>query len=427
MYEVKQYELTKGIIRKLIVFKTANRVLGEYSLANKYLNIRRSKERNYEYNGEQYVNHVVRFLNFLLEYREMFFDLDYENITVDAAQAFLDFISTEPCRTGAEPKTPTIKNYRKSISFFLMNLKSGGICPKLENHFIMQRVDEKYKYIDYELNIYAQKENGGQCEVIRDCPEFFIDSLIQNARRYDPDIYMLISLQINAGLRPAEACNVRMLDSCYGAGYQVVAYDVDGKLKANSLTIDLRKTAYKRMLRRDGVRTGGIKKPRCVDVYYPFIDQLLNDINAYVEMSKYRVREDTRPLVTCAYKREGVHPAITYHAYYSRFKDLCYKHVFPELEKRGMIYEWYAAKLKEGKFGPHMLREYFTCRLVKQGVQWSQIMRYRGDKNVQSAIVYVLKGGAFEESILDTNQMICDEVRIHGNVVEKSRSIPFKF
>lgn len=424
MYSVSKFMVKDGVVKKLIRFDSDLRFVRHFSIANKYLMIRRNRLRNETYDGGQYVNHVTRFLNFLNEYKGIFFETDADRITLDDAQDFLDVITHEICRTGSEPKTSTMKCYRHNITKFLINLKDYSVCTELNKHYLM-RVDEYTNRTVYELELDKKTENHKNQIVIRDCPEFFVDALLEMARKYDPEVYILVALSIYAGLRPSEACNMRMLDSIYGPGYEFVSVIDEGEIETMSLCLKLDVMAHKRMLRQDHVKVGGIKSPRVVDVYGPFLEKLLNAINEYLQYTKDRKREITKPLVVGKYKTGGYHKAMTYNNYHRRFKRLCNQYVFPYLAKQGVMQEWYVQKLKSGKYGPHMLREYFTCRLVKEGVKWAQIMTYRGDKNTQSAVIYVLKGGAFEDSILNTQRMICEEIHANGEKLDKIRDTVF--
>ena len=91
--------------------------------------------------------------------------------------------------------------------------------------------------------------------------------------------------------------------------------------------------------------------------------------------------------------------------------------MIPALLANGGTEAAYAEKLDEAGcyYGPHFFREYFTCQLVEDGMSWDLVMHFRGDKNEESAINYVLKGGKIQGIAMETGEVIAEYLISGGN------------
>lgn len=414
MYNWKKIKLpNQKISKELITYKIDN--ITFYSLANKFLMLRKGRSVSVDTTDSNYIHTIVHFLDYLCKKENYFFDLRPELLTFDMAQDYLDYYCTTKTFRGDEPCEAARIRTKKHLTHFLLNLKSANICPDLKEHEVAYYEHSDFTgniiITSYELSHYTAV-NQPKVVVLRYCPDYFIDELFDQAAKNDPDLYMLMALQRYAGLRPSEACNVRTQDSSYGAGYKI-SYKLDGEsgiYEAHSLSFDIKKKPYIRPLRTDDVYVGGIKRPREVDVYPGYVPVLSSIINDYVLFSSRRKREYTGPLVTTPTRKNGYNMAITYDSYRIKFNNLVEEYVIPSLINQGGLKALYAKKLKESYYGPHMLREFFTCELVRNNLGWSELMHYRGDKGESSAVIYVLKGGVLNDSISYTEQVISKDI-----------------
>ncbi|WP_044936597.1 site-specific integrase [Pseudobutyrivibrio sp. LB2011] len=380
---------------ELIKLESEDSMIGYYSVANSFLGIRKTSNRRKGFDYSEYLHTIVHFLNYLLTEEEFFFESDYRKIELSMAQRYIDYYCDKRSKDGDEISNQARKMIRNRISEFLQNMKNSNACDNLKEHYITRMNSNDWK--EYELTYYKKTSKDGVI-VIRKVPDFFIVELLEQARLHDIDCYMLIALQILAGLRPSEACNVRSSKSIYGAGYEITKR-IDESIEPIDIRIDLKKPSTQRYLRKDGVKVGGIKRPRTVPIHPAFVKQLAELIESYELITQGRIREATGPLVTNKTLSDGWNKAITYTSYEKKFKKICELYVFPILWERGGIEREYVSLLQKNFYGPHMLREFFSCELVRMGCSWDEVMKYRGDKGEKSAITYVLKGGVFDDAI----------------------------
>ena len=265
-----------------------------------------------------------------------------------------------------------------------------------------------YEEIYRDLDFYHLPTGEPDVKVYRDCPQFFVDLMLQKAKDKDICLYTILMLQICTGMRPSEVLNMRTKNSSYGAGYSE-EYDDIGAIK--SLTIDISKKAILQPLRSDGKKRDSIKKARKVQVFGKHrVKAAWSAIQEYLTYTQGWLREPTEPLFVNKTTKElhqknakgsyciiKVHMARTYRSYANDYKRLILDDVIPALSRGDMEQVGYASVLATHAFGPHMLREYFTCRLYEEGYGWLTIMDARGDKSPQTAIIYLLKGGAVKK------------------------------
>lgn len=410
-YISKKYKFkdkdNKPIERYLIVRQNENEIMPYISIVNKYYDPHYGKIRRYEYAGKEVCSKIARFCDFLLNEKGLDPECDLGKITYEHAQEFLFFYGTHPkINSNEEPGTVSQINARNAITLFLESLKNSGINHNFASHYLRKKEGGYRGGMLYELAIYSTK-SPPKYKVIRDSPKFFIDKLLEAASWYDLDLFMLMSLQIYAGLRPSEAVNVRMTSSCYGPGI-IFEYAFNGAI--NSICIDLSKAAINRPMRSDLIHVGYIKKPREVNVYPGYVNALFDIYTRYIAHSCNRNRESMMPLVTNSTTKKGFNMAFTYDNYRKRFKSLCENYVFPSLINDGGERRIYAEKLMQSKYGPHMLREYFTCRLFEAHVPWSQIMELRGDSDPNTVVLYLLQGGALKKLTCDIAANMGEEI-----------------
>lgn len=395
------------IERRLIAYGD-RKLENNYSIMNKFCNVYTAHQRSYAYAGKEIVGKCAQFCEYLSDVKGLNVETDYTEITFEDAQDFLNFYCTSPKRnTSDEPGFQSRKEALRAVSCLLEGLKQHGYGKDLDKHYITAE-KESSRGKKYELYIYSYRdETETQTKVIRDVPEFFVKKMVEMAWKYDIDTWMLMQLQIYAGLRPSEACNVRSAESSYGSGIKTIFGYEDIPI---SMRIDISKEARLRPLRSDYTQIGSIKKPREVTVYGGYVPLLYDAYINYIKATKDRKKEEYGPLVTNRYQKEGYHMAMSYDNYRKRFKSLATKLVIPYLVNCGGEKKIYAEKLMGGKFGPHMLREYFTCRLFEANLNWSDIMYYRGDKSAETAVLYLLKGGTFKRLSISEGGVLGEEI-----------------
>lgn len=400
----------------MIVFQTKKMAMPRYSEANFHLKLFSGVPKRRSYSGKSYVNIVVNFLNYLI----LAFDYKYDDkpnqLRYIHAQHYLNYYAITVNSKGDNPSNKAIEEQRYHITTFLQNLKDDKVCPDLDQHYLRRNISNNTRKTiwQYEL-IITRNSNESSSEVYRFCPKYFVDEYLKQARLHNPELFILGALQIDAGLRPSCACNVRTMQSSYGPGYKKVL-DPEGNLLA--LKIDLKKSPYDRPLRDDGVKVGGIKKPREIDVYPPNVHHLNQAIESYLAYTSDRKRESSEPLVVSRYHRGGKYNrCYTYDTYIKAFHSLCDEYVIPALLAKGGTEAAYAEKLDEAGcfYGPHFFREFFTCQLVEDGMSWDLVMHFRGDKSEESAINYVLKGGKIQEIAMETGEVIAEYLISGGN------------
>ena len=420
IYKSKKYKIkdknNKPIDRYLIIRQNENEIMPYVSIVNKYYDPHYGKIRRYEYAGKEVCSKIARFCDFLFNEKGLDPECDLGKITYEHAQEFLFYYGTHPkINSNEEPGIVSQINARNAITLFLLSLKNSGINHNLDSHFLRKKEGGYKGGMLYELTIYSTK-SPPKYKVIRDSPKFFVEKLLEAASWYDQDLFMLMSLQIYAGLRPGEAVNVRMTSSCYGPGI-IFEYAYSGAI--NSICIDLSKAAINRPLRSDLVRVGYIKKPREVKVYSGYVNVLFDVYTGYIAYTCSRNREAMMPLVTNTTTKKGFNMAFSYDNYRKRFKSLCETYVFPALINEGGERRIYAEKLMQSKYGPHMLREYFTCRLFEAHVPWSQIMALRGDSDPNTVVLYLLQGGALKKLTCNIATNMGEEILSFDDVSEK--------
>lgn len=412
MYVAEKIEVEKNVERYIVSLESEIPEFKYKSELNKMLKTFRNKNRNYAYAGKEYVLMVVRFANYLVSEKGMNPEESYLAISFEDAQDFLIAYCLAPNKYGDLKTVEALKRCRRHLTEFLINLKDNGNI-SLQNHYL-KRVESMTgagrRMVDYELALFLNNSQPSK-KVFRECPQFFVEELLEQARRFNPDMWMLICLQVAAGLRPSEACNVRCEDSCYGPGI-LRQYDSAGGVRR--IQIDIKKDVWERPLRNDGIFVGSIKKPRMVEVHPSNVEFLSECLDVYISLTADRNREKYGPLVTNYRKRNGYNMAMTYDSYRKAFKQLVEKWVIPALLAKGGIEAAFAKEMQGEYYGPHMLREGFTCQLVRKKEDWYAIMNYRGDRSPESAVTYVMKGGVVKDAIDDIKEEIGMEIQEYG-------------
>ena len=212
----------------------------------------------------------------------------------------------------------------------------------------------------------------------------YLDLLLYEAKKYEPDIALGIALGAYAGLREGEVVNIS-----FGAfrtiqrGFGIVS-GVEINLTADATFF----TNWK-----GKTDPGSIKKYRTQRVYSDFVTAvttLLDEHTASMAARGFSTGKDAPVFVN----RQG--KPMTVQTYSDRVKSLFYQRFLPALrntcEQQG-TYANHAAFIDayESEYpGAHMFRHWFTMYLLtKAGLTSGEIMKWRGDSSQESMNDYI--------------------------------------
>jgi len=240
-------------------------------------------------------------------------------------------------------------------------------------------------------------------EIFRDIPAKVFKIIVNQAFQQVPDIAFAICISAFAGLRPGEVCNVRQENSPLGNGLTITS--ADGVVKA--VDIDLR-TEY--VLRRDGVKCGGIKKERRQRVHPAFLSAFCEAYEFHKKLLQDRFEQDYCPMFVGS---DG--KAMTYFNYRSKFQRLITEHVRPILLKNDdPECRLYGQLLYENTLGPHALRHFFSVQLALMGEDVAGLQYWRGDSNPESALLYLQNKGDLIKELSNANALFADFMITEG-------------
>lgn len=330
--------------------------------------------------GNKRHTYVAKFLNYL------FFDSDYKirkltDITLKMVEDFLNAYGMgELCEDDNTRSETTVKKCVSVIIDFLDELISKEKCKLKRN--------EMYKEVEYrtkkgriktkKVPVFEVRFIPKENKILRDMPEKVFSLLMNQIRTNHPDILMTASASAFAGLRPGETVNIRRRDSALGPGLKFTIEDGE----VIDVSIDLTKELN---LRSDFIRVAGIKKERIAKVYPAFLNLFYEFYQEYMKFMEGRTYEaEYGPL---SVNNKGM--AMTYQDYRNRFKKaveelipICLSSEDSEVVRYGML-------LQEYSLGPHVLRHWFSVKLVLFGEDVASLMYYRGDTSPESALTYL--------------------------------------
>ena len=394
MYEAYTVFLN-GTKRKLIAYRPYQvKELVRFSVANQYLKIRESGNTGLTYSARDYVFAVIRFLNYCMEQLGLEdLENDLPNITFQMAQDYITDYCRKPKTNNGEYRGKQARlNEVKLITRYLINIKS--INPNLAECWLKEKNDDTGK-TKYQIKPILTSSVPSK-EVNRDCEDWFAQLFLDYAYKEDIRVWFIALIQYYTGLRPSEVLNLRHPNSIYGPS---IIYSVDLSGNIMDVGIDLSKEAWERPLRDDGVINGRVKKPRNAIISYKSHEIIIDAYLLILGLTRDKERQDYGPLIINNYKNKktGKHMAYTYDSYRIAFHKIVENYVFPKLREQGGKYEAYVNRFAGKDYGPHMFRHGFSCRFVEEGSEdWATLMALRGDKSPESAVTYVVKGGAFK-------------------------------
>jgi site-specific recombinase XerD len=204
-------------------------------------------------------------------------------------------------------------------------------------------------------------------------------------------------------LRAGEVCNIRQEQSPIGGSLKVTRVGNDARKVEIDLTREL-------PMRSDAVFCGKIKKERVQCVYPPFLDAF---DTAYRHHRQWLSAQKFEPEY-CPMFVNNRGKAMTYNDYHSRFRYLVNERFRPALLESGDVEcRLYGQMLYENRLGLHSLRHWYSVQLVLHGEDIAQIQYWRGDKNPESALVYLQNKGDLVRELENANETLI-EILMHN-------------
>lgn len=233
----------------------------------------------------------------------------------------------------------------------------------------------------------------------------YLDLLLYEAKKYEPDITLGIALGAYAGLREGEVVNVtygrvRTIRKSFGM--------------ISGIEIDLRDKApyFKNWSKKTD--PGTIKKNRIQKVYNDFISDIseLYDYHMTLMESKGFDVSGNAPLFV---NKQG--NPMSVQTYSDRVKKLFYERFLPTLKKTCEVQGTYADNAAfidayEVEYpGAHMLRHWFTMYLLtKAKLTSGEIMKWRGDSSQESMNDYIHENADLIEVFKDSSYTFQSQV-----------------
>ncbi|MCM3671627.1 hypothetical protein M3181_21970 [Mesobacillus maritimus] len=334
------------------------------------------------------------------------------SITIEHGQRFLQAYADGEIGNRERKEASTVYRANIEVARFYIWLQKMH-KKKVSNIYTITMLEsEEYRDKDGKIGYYQKTpfdlvvSDVVRKQVFRDIPNKVFWKLLRLSQIYYPDITLGLCLQAFCGLRPGEVCNVRQLVCPLdGGGYTYSLYG--GKLE--SFTINL---TNKYPMRSDMVDVGGIKKRRHQTCYKAFLPVLEHYYNLHIERLKNKfVEPGYFPLFV---NEDGM--ALTVESYREKFKKLVHTHLMEAIkDSEDFEVRNYAQLLLTHELAPHSLRHWFTVQLVLQGESASEIAMYRGDNNLDTALIYIRNKSELLKMHKKANASLIQEMMKFGN------------
>jgi len=332
--------------------------------------------------------HICTMLNYIIIDQYEKFEIDHVfRVNWEAVNTFFQSYAYEQGPSGNFRSRSTIERCINHVTDFFRRLKArfGG--------FVLLEPDELYteksvynrrgRRVTKRVPLFQVKHIPQYNEIFRELPTKAFQTLLNLAFRYTPDIAFAICVQAFAGLRAGEVCNVRQEGRPTGGGILFTRIGPDVRKVEIDLTREL-------PMRSDGVIVGRIKRERKQCVYPPFIRAFCAAYEHHKRwLDEHSFEADYCPMFV---NSDGL--AMTYKNYSSRFEKLVSQHLRKQLfDSEDPEMRIYGQLLYENRLGLHALRHWFSVQLVLHGEDIAQIQYWRGDKNPESAFIYLQNKG----------------------------------
>ena len=108
---------------------------------------------------------------------------------------------------------------------------------------------------------------------------------------------------------------------------------------------------------------------------------------------------------------------MTYQTYLNRYEKIVSKHLCPALLKSSdNKLVAFGQLLLSHKFPTHGLRHSFSVQLAIEGLDAAQIQAYRGDRNVDSSLVYLQNKGLLEDQLRTAQTIALEGLKANGRL-----------
>ena len=330
---------------------------------------------------------VCHFLNYLLRETDV---SKLHECTLEIIREFLKYSRKKA--EGEDYNKDTWLRYRDYLMDFLIRYQQSNseILPFGYSDSELKKVvtvRDEHKHRDITtvypaaLHLQAPRTTHKKNRIL---VEGYLDLLLYEAKKYEPDIALGIALGAYAGLREGEVVNVSFGSiKTIKRGFGIIT----------GVEIDLTCDAHFFEDWDGKTDPGSIKKHRRQMVYHDFSDGMLQLLNAH-----------TLSMAARGFCTDGESPVfvnkrgdpMTVQTYSDRVKDLFYRRFMPALRKSCELQGTYTANAAfidayEDEYpGAHMFRHWFTMYLLtRAGLSSGEIMKWRGDSSQESMNDYI--------------------------------------
>jgi len=353
--------------------------------------------------AEAKLHYICMMLNYILIKHYSKFRINHVfKVSRESLECFFHDYAMGKLPNGKYRGEQSIEKCVYAIASFFRKLRwkfGGHVLLKNEDLFTEKTVYSKYgKSKKKKLPAFQVRGMVKNEEAFRELPTKAFRILLNLAFRYATDIAFAVCLQAFAGLRAGEVCNVRQEGAPAGNG--IIFTRIEGRTV--KIEIDLTREL---MMRSDGVVCGNIKKERVQCVYPPFLAAFAAAYEHHRQFLSTREHEaDYCPMFINSHGK-----AMTYDGYARRFKALVDNHF------RAVLLECddpecriYGQLLYENNLTTHALRHWFSVQLTLRGEDIAQIQYWRGDKNPESAFVYLQNKGDLVRELESANEFLAE-------------------
>ena len=388
---------------------------------HKYLrNPSRKKSDLLQSDQEKRARVVVKFLNYVFF---DYFQIDsLININVDMIRSYLndygmctlpddDPYSTHRSQTTVDRTISYIIDFVELVIRYnpKINLKTDELYVK--GKVFSKR---KRKWVETKVPAFQVVCSDNGKVVFRDITDGAFRIIMNEIATSHTEILMLAALGAFAGLRPAEACNVRRPDSKLGPG--LIFEMTNGEV--TDVVIDL---SREYVLRSDLKSVGGIKKHKDRNVYPAFLGSFMDCFNTYMKYMEGRPYEAEYGALSVISNGK----ARTYSSYVQIFKQVVIDCIPKMLASDDPQTVHYGHLLQEHHLGPHIFRHWFSVMLTLNGEDVPALMFYRGDTSPESSLTYLQNKSELERQYKQVNEKMFNYLmwkseKLNGDTDDKS-------
>ena len=396
----------KGDVQNIWFIALKDRITNVTLQLTPYTKLIRYSDRNIDQRRSNTIKtwgqFVCRFLNFVLidNYSQFKID-DIKEVSLEIGNKFLEEYAKGNIG-GEEKSIQAIKKEMHRLCKLYSYIKSIYKKDASKIYKLKWRYRDTQNRVHYN-NHFSLNDNDNErlkFDIFRDMPSEIFEVFLRLSKIDYPELTFAIALQAYAGLRPGEICNVRQSIDPKNPG---VTYQKIGS-KINAFSINLTK---KYQMRYDGTDVGGIKKRRIQKVYTPYLTKLQELYEEHLAiLDNYEFDDGYYPMFI---NENG--EAITVKSYREKIQRLANGHLKDFLAKSDNPYfRRYAQILTQKKLSPHFLRHYFTVLLVRDNLTPHEIATRRGDKNLDSSLIYCNNKEDLLRSIKELNGDIVEDI-----------------